>query len=180
MSDLNRFLADIFSVYWWLTVVLVSLATNLASAYLKPPLDNFFLKHSDRRRRKIIAENDNLETEAGILLKDSDLLILKGFEEVRWFVLSIFLLLFAFGMAYLGSHVSSLSGLASPRLFLSALLFLLAIAIFTLALWAFQRASNITLVLLTTRRKKFTELLARAEGVSAKSPAQEASDARTI
>ena len=173
MSDFNKFLADISSVYWWIAVVLVGLVINLASAYLKPVLDNFYLKHSASRKRKIDVENKKLDTEAGILLKDMHLLILKGFEEVRWFVLSIFLLLLAFVIAYLSSRVSGPTG---PQPLVSALLFFLAFSIFMLALWAFQRASDITLVLLKTRRKKLAQLAARREGISTASMTQDASE----
>lgn len=109
MSDLSKLLADISSFYWWIAVVFVGLGINLASAYLKPVLDKFYLQHSDRQQRKIAAEDRDLDIEAGILAKETHLLILKGFEEVRWFVLSVFLLLMAFSLAYLGTAVSKVS-----------------------------------------------------------------------
>ena len=165
MTDINRFLADISSLYWWVAVVVVGLAINLASAYLKPVLERHYSAYSDRSKRRSESEQKQIEVEAGILHKSTRLLVLKGFEEIRWFVLSIFLLVFAFGLAALAAYLvaSTKAGLFP---FYAGLMFVFAFATIVFSFWAFRKAADASLVLLATRIMEFDELLQIGEASS--------------
>lgn len=43
---------DIFSIYWWFTVIIVGYLINFSSIYLKIKLDTFLASYSKKRRNK--------------------------------------------------------------------------------------------------------------------------------
>ena len=166
MQSLDKFIADVTTPYWWLAVVLVGIAVNLLSAYLKPQLDTFYSKYSHSRQLKLQSERTQLELEAGILYKNMRLLLLKGFEEIRWFVLSIFLLLLAFALASVGTYFDRQPRASSVDALVPLTFVLLGLGLFVLALWAFHRASNISLILLRTRVRTMEEWLIESDSES--------------
>ncbi len=78
MDALNRFSADLASWYWWLSVVAVGLAINLASAYIKSPLDAWLEQRSVKRRSAKRKASEAFEAETSEIAADSTLLILEG------------------------------------------------------------------------------------------------------
>jgi hypothetical protein len=46
---MQKIIDDLATPYWWVSVVLVGIAINLASAYMKGPLDRWIEKRSSRR-----------------------------------------------------------------------------------------------------------------------------------
>jgi len=74
MQDANRLLTDLQSPYWWITAVLVAVAVNLLSAYLKLPVDNWLEKRSQKRRQSIETNQKATQVWAKFLLQDARLL----------------------------------------------------------------------------------------------------------
>ena len=64
---MNDFFRDLKSPSWWLGVVVLSLLLNLAAAYVKPLIDGFLARMSDRKLRKLESTKADLERQAEIL-----------------------------------------------------------------------------------------------------------------
>lgn len=74
---------EIFTWYWFFSVIVVGLLINLASAYLKTPMDRVLSKASSRWRARV---ERKLEEHAEIVhdnLKDPTLLLITGLKLVR-------------------------------------------------------------------------------------------------
>lgn len=95
MSALEKFLADVASWYWWVSVVLLGLIINVASAYAKLPLDRFLEKRSIRRQQIRSAGDEKHAREIQTLLADSRLTVLQSAQEFRLMVMSVFFLILA-------------------------------------------------------------------------------------
>jgi hypothetical protein len=78
MDTAARLLNDLTSWYWWLSVVVVGLAINLSSAYLKSPLDNWLSKKSTHRQARRSAQADRFDSEVARIAANPTLLILEG------------------------------------------------------------------------------------------------------
>jgi hypothetical protein len=76
MQDAERLLADLQSPYWWLTAVVLALAVNLASSYLKPVIDGWHARQSNKRRATEERELAKTQLWARFLLQDERLLLL--------------------------------------------------------------------------------------------------------
>jgi hypothetical protein len=83
MDLLSKFLADLGTVHWWLSVVIVGIAVNLASAYMKPPVDGLLGKISARRREKYKLAFEEFQDEVCRLEENADLRVMAGFREMR-------------------------------------------------------------------------------------------------
>jgi quinol-cytochrome oxidoreductase complex cytochrome b subunit len=163
MHDIERFALDLTSPYWWMTVVIVGLVINIASSYFKPFLDRQFSRFSERRRERTRVEYKQVEIEAGLLNKNSSLLIHKGFEEVRWFVLATFLLVCALGLAGLASFLPLATASSTVLSTVRTALYVLAAVLTTVSFWSFGKASDASVVLLKARRIAYTELIELGE-----------------
>lgn len=62
---MDKFLADAATAYWWITAVAVGLVINLASAYIKEPIDRFFAATSRGWRAR--SEKARAERQAHVL-----------------------------------------------------------------------------------------------------------------
>jgi|LFEF01.1.fsa_nt_gb hypothetical protein len=82
MESLSRFGTELASWYWWLSVVLVGIAINLVSAYLKPPVDSWLARNSTKRRARRNSEKAKFEQEVRVLAANSTLLILENQKAV--------------------------------------------------------------------------------------------------
>ena len=96
MDDLLKFLT---SPSWWIGVVLVSLLINLASAYIKSPLDGFLSNVSRRWSERSARSKQKRAALVASLAADKhkQLLYLAEesrcrFRELLWVALAIFLL----------------------------------------------------------------------------------------
>ena len=98
MSNFDKFFSDVSSGYWWTTVVLVGLLLNLTSAYLKPYLDRWYERRVETAQSKRIKANDNYEIEVSLLAANHGLLLVKGFDEMRWRLQTLVFALFAFAL----------------------------------------------------------------------------------
>lgn len=77
MADSQRFLNDITSWYWWISVVLFTLAINLASAYLKEPLDKLLAKRSSTHAAQRATKEETRHLHAQWLAENPGLLALE-------------------------------------------------------------------------------------------------------
>jgi hypothetical protein len=100
---MTRFIADLASWYWWLSVVAVGLALNLLSAYVKPWIDKRISYRSKRAKAKRIAAAEKFEAEVRALANDPMKLIIAGqrLQGAQMIVLSVstflgFLIAFSF------------------------------------------------------------------------------------
>src|SRR5437879_5677234 len=84
---------EFFTLYWWLSVVVVGIIINLASAYLKSPLDTFLSSFSARWKARVernkAAHNALVENH----LADPVLILLTGTEQTQLFLQSILFLM---------------------------------------------------------------------------------------
>jgi hypothetical protein len=109
MDSFSKLVADITSWHWWVTVVLVGLAINLASAYLKPRTDRLFDKLSAGRREKDESRRLELHRKAEELASEPTLLLIEGLAEMRDFLFALILALSTFGMAGVSMMFARLS-----------------------------------------------------------------------
>ncbi|WP_198112431.1 hypothetical protein [Inhella proteolytica] len=83
MDAIVKFGSDISSWYWWLSVVFVGIAINLASSYVKPPMDRWIERRSDRRRVAREARDKVFGAKVARISVDPTLLILAGQEAAQ-------------------------------------------------------------------------------------------------
>jgi len=74
MHDIDRLLADLQSLYWWLTAGVFAVLVNLLSGYLKAPIDQWLQKRSAVRRAKLDKHLKETQIWAKFLLQDQRLL----------------------------------------------------------------------------------------------------------
>ncbi len=82
---MEKILADIGSLYWWVSVVVVGIAINLISSFLKTPIDQFVEKWSITQREKRQLRNTEIGIKANLILADPRMLTLTCFEQIRLF-----------------------------------------------------------------------------------------------
>ena len=141
MSNLDKFFSDVSSGYWWTTAVLVSVLINLASAYLKPTLDRWYEKYVETAQVKRAKANIDYNVEVGLLAVNHGLLLVKGFDEMRWRLLTLVFALFAF--ALLTVAALSNQGVSASNDYSSygqSGIRLLAMFCITIGLWSQTRA----------------------------------------
>jgi len=78
MEAINRFANDISSWYWWMSVVFVGLAINLASSYVKPIMDRKFESRSKKRRIAREEKDHKFDEKTTEISSDPILLVLAG------------------------------------------------------------------------------------------------------
>lgn len=143
MDSLKKLLTDLASWHWWFTVVFVGLAINLASAYLKPTVDELLGNLSARRRAKNESAERELHRQAETLVGSPTLLVLEGLAELRNLLLSSLLLLAGFAMAGAGIAAMKMTSEKSVTLLAAVvILFLVGIASHVLFFAMFNRATE--------------------------------------
>lgn len=83
MDNLQKILADISSWYWWVSVVGVGLIINLASAYLKVPLDRWLSTISTRAARRRELNEQAFRFQVDLMVDSPAYLMSTGFMELR-------------------------------------------------------------------------------------------------
>ena len=118
MDTFTKFTNDVLTPYWWISVVAVGLLINLASAYLKGPLDRWL----DERvtSRKAESDRKRQEEEAWIdrLASEPQLLALEMHAELRY---GISVAISCAGLVLALQPTSTSSGLAAAVLALTKL-----------------------------------------------------------
>ena len=113
---MDDFLKSLASPSWWIGVVLVSLLINLASAYIKSPLDAFLSNVSRRwSERSVRSKQKRIALVASLAAdKHKQILYLAResrcrFRELLWIALAIFLLVafIADSLLYSSSYASA-------------------------------------------------------------------------
>ncbi len=86
---MNELLTNLSSPSWWIGVVIVSFAINLASAYAKTPLDRALARFSTRRRKRF--ERTQLDHSAMLeaARRQKDGLVLLSIQELRLVIIGI-------------------------------------------------------------------------------------------
>lgn len=74
MQDLERLITDLQSPYWWATAVLLAVAVNVLSAYIKTPIDRLLTKRSQKRLAEMERASAETKLWAKYLLQDAKLL----------------------------------------------------------------------------------------------------------
>lgn len=69
---MESFLERISTFEWWLSVVLVGVLINLASAYIKPLFDKYLASRSQLKRRKLEKEAQRRDLQIKILSESSE------------------------------------------------------------------------------------------------------------
>jgi|JI8StandDraft_2_1071088.scaffolds.fasta_scaffold186631_1 hypothetical protein len=83
MTSIEKLLGDISSLHWWISVVLVGLAINLLSAYVKPQLDRWAKQISSSRQQKQADEDQLFREHVALLAGNTQLLICATSTEAR-------------------------------------------------------------------------------------------------
>lgn len=141
MSNLEKFLADITSWYWWTSVVLLGLGINLASSYLKPSLDRWADRWSNRRAERRAKDNARFAASVRIAVNDVRVLVGLGNEEIRLRLLSMTFFLFSFFMTSMAAYIKKATML--PSLITSTFSYFTAtmsIVTIVFAMWTHKRA----------------------------------------
>src|SRR5262245_42781257 len=86
---------EIFSSYWWLSVVIVGILIILASAYIKPPLDDLMGKYSERWKLRVEKKRKTVASEINILLNDANMMTLAIWRQSQEERIGFFCLLSA-------------------------------------------------------------------------------------
>ncbi len=94
-THMEKFLQDILSGYWWVSVVVVGVLINLASAYLKPFLEGRLARISGYWRTKREAEVELFNRQVSLLKGSADLRSVYALRENRYRLQSITFLVFS-------------------------------------------------------------------------------------
>ena len=78
---MNELLTNLSSPSWWIGVVIVSFAINLASAYAKTPLDRALARFSTRRRKKLERARQDHSAMLEAAKRQQDGLVLLSIQE---------------------------------------------------------------------------------------------------
>jgi hypothetical protein len=100
-----EFLRDLTAPSWWLSVVVVGIAINLASAYIKPRLDERVGTFSAKRHLRTQQQRQARTKLVAQLAADEIELQFIAFSEIRHRLRSIMLMLMGV-MAYLGALIA--------------------------------------------------------------------------
>jgi len=90
---MDELLKNLASPSWWIGVVLLSVALNLVSAYLKAPLDRALARLSQRKRAKFVEEQKEIGAILEKALKLKDGIVLLAIEELKLFILGFLLII---------------------------------------------------------------------------------------
>ena len=100
---MDKFIAETGTAYFWLTTVLVALAVNIASAYVKAPLDALLGRYAKRRRERSASKNAELEAEAVLLASNLMHAPFVVASELRRYLIGLYFTLIATALFYLGT-----------------------------------------------------------------------------
>ena len=154
-SSLQKFAVDLASPYWWISVVCVGLLINIASAYLKSPIDRFFARLSLRRRAKSERRAEDLEYKSTQLAGNLQLFNIEVSLQIRDFVLAVWLLTLATTLAVILWALAPYHLSASPLKFLfSIVLAIVILGLYFLSNLVSQRAINSLEFLALARSKQ--------------------------
>lgn len=110
---MEEFINSLSSPSWWMGVVIVGVIINVASAYLKKPIDLLLSKVSSswRARQTAAVEKRNALVES--LRNDSNLLLLYSMSENRYRIRSVGFLLLAFAIFFMSTFAIGVSDVSA-------------------------------------------------------------------
>jgi hypothetical protein len=92
---MEKFLQDIVSTYWWVSVVIVGIIINIISAYIKPLLENRLGRVSEFWKKRQEARTQTFSRQVSMLKENSDLRSIYALREIRYRIRSASYLIFA-------------------------------------------------------------------------------------
>jgi hypothetical protein len=154
---MSNILEEVLDINWFISVVVVGIAINIISAYLKNPLDRFLAARSKKQRKRIEKEHAEIEENAKKIASDSTLIIIEGQRNI-----SLSLESFShFAMLI----VLFLSGLYIQEFFIGPKTFIETKIIIGLSFFVGILTMLILVILSSNRQVKHGILLARAEEI---------------
>lgn len=105
MDDIAKILADFFSFHWWVTVVVVSAVVNLATSYVKSPIDQWLSTKSSKRREEREQREQKDEEFVQFMVKHPLLITNQGIDGVHDTLYMLFYLAFSMGLYALSGAV---------------------------------------------------------------------------
>lgn len=138
---MGELVASMRSASWWFTAVFVSLLINLAAAYLKPALDQWRGRYSERRRARNATQHERFEAAVSALADNTEARAHLRYR-VTSYQLWLLLLLFAFSgsMRLLGFVIDAIG--LRPESTLNLLIVfavgLVPLLFATLVVWTFD------------------------------------------
>lgn len=103
---MDKLIAEAGTAYFWLTAVLLALAVNIASSYVKAPLDAILSRYSKRRQERNAARTAEAEKQAAWLAANLHYAPFFVASELRRYLLGIYLTIVAVSLFYLGTRTA--------------------------------------------------------------------------
>lgn len=157
MDALAKFFNDITSWYWWISVVVVGLGINLASAYIKPAVDRWYVRLSERKRLSSEAERAAFNAKVELLVASPFFLVIEALEELRERTRVLYF--FGAALVLFGFHILA-KRVPVTQTLVQTLLLLVTMAV---GLWAYA----IALSLLTSVGKRADTITAAKKALMA-------------
>jgi hypothetical protein len=80
---MSKFVEDVTSIYWWLTVVVVGIVIHIAGSYLKPQIDKWLIAWSEKYRSRSAQRRAAYDEHVAKLRSDPTELFLAVAREIR-------------------------------------------------------------------------------------------------
>jgi len=156
---MSRFLLDITSWYWWASVVVVGIVVNLASAYLKTPIDRLAARWSAKRSSALAVRESQLRQQAEVIARSPGLLALEIRNEALGILMSVLsLALLAANLGVVALMRSAFPESPLPIKIVIAAILALAMGLIVLTLrgmtLAFRHTSRLVYVRQILRRRE--------------------------
>jgi cytochrome bd-type quinol oxidase subunit 2 len=143
MSNFERFLSDLSSWYWWVSVVVIGLLINLVSSYLKQPLDKWLEKRSVSVANRRSLANATFTSEVALMVKSPGYLASVGFMEVRHrFMTIVFAVVTAVFVRAATNPSRKVLELGEWAVWIQGLMLFIGLASAAFTLWAHKTAAN--------------------------------------
>jgi hypothetical protein len=86
---MEKFIQDIATTYWWVSVVIVGIIVNIISSYLKPFLENKLSLVSGYWKQRKEKRKEEFESQVALLAADDRLLSIYALREFRYRIRSV-------------------------------------------------------------------------------------------
>ena len=150
---------QITSPTWWVTVVIVGILINLASAYLKDPTDRIASRFSSARREQSAKRLNQRKEKIEYLASNPSEIPIAAMQEIRYRIRAMFAFIgllgfFAIGLAgFKNSEDPKVGGVGV----ISSTAFLMGFACCTLGVHFQGRAVSIERIVIEARKSKYDD-----------------------
>ena len=80
----DDFSKDIFTISWWISVVVVGISINIVSAYLKNRIDKYLSGISNIWKRRVAIQDDIRKEKLDYLIANPNEQLFVSMQELRW------------------------------------------------------------------------------------------------